>query len=196
MSVRDAITHAIQDNPSELKNSIYSALDAKVSDALELKKISTASEYFNMPEEEYEEEEMAEQDVDLDERVRALDKAKRRETVDYLRPQEPTSDGRRRLAAPSTGGKDRIGKGGTINQAGRPQGDEKGSRQKKKPLARPARYGRRDDRRDSAGKDVGAERVSSGVTKADVPELKRNLRKKRMQQNKNPDKGSVWNGKK
>ena len=56
MSVRDAINHALQDNPSELKNSIYSALDAKVADALELKKISTASEYFNMPEEEYEEE--------------------------------------------------------------------------------------------------------------------------------------------
>lgn len=53
MSVRDAINHALQDNPSELKNSIYSALDAKVADALELKKISTASEYFNMPEEEY-----------------------------------------------------------------------------------------------------------------------------------------------
>ena len=52
MSVRDAINHALQDNPSELKNSIYSALDAKVADALELKKISTASEYFNMPEEE------------------------------------------------------------------------------------------------------------------------------------------------
>jgi hypothetical protein len=59
MSVRDAINHALQDNPSELKNSIYSALDAKVADSLELKKISTASEYFNMPEEEeyYEEEE-------------------------------------------------------------------------------------------------------------------------------------------
>jgi hypothetical protein len=52
MSVRDAINHALQDNPSELKNSIYSALDAKVADALELKKISTASEYFNMPEDE------------------------------------------------------------------------------------------------------------------------------------------------
>ena len=58
MSVRDAINHALQDNPSELKNSIYSALDAKVADSLELKKISTASEYFNMPEEEYEEEEI------------------------------------------------------------------------------------------------------------------------------------------
>lgn len=57
MSVRDAINHALQDNPSELKNSIYSALDAKVADSLELKKISTASEYFNMPEdEEYYEE--------------------------------------------------------------------------------------------------------------------------------------------
>ena len=53
MSVRDAIRYGIQDNPSELKNSIYSALDAKVADALELKKISTASEYFNEPEEEY-----------------------------------------------------------------------------------------------------------------------------------------------
>jgi hypothetical protein len=50
MSVRDAINHALQDNPSELKNSIYSALDAKVADSLELKKISTASEYFNEPE--------------------------------------------------------------------------------------------------------------------------------------------------
>jgi len=61
MSVRDAMRHAIQDNPSELKNSIYSALDTKVADALELKKISTASEYFNEPEsldvEEYESDE-------------------------------------------------------------------------------------------------------------------------------------------
>lgn len=62
MSVRDAINHALQDNPSELKNSIYSALDAKVADSLELKKISTASEYFNIPEEEeyYEEEDVDE----------------------------------------------------------------------------------------------------------------------------------------
>jgi hypothetical protein len=62
MSVRDAIRYGIQDNPSELKNSIYSALDTKVADALELKKISTASEYFNEPEaladvEEYESDE-------------------------------------------------------------------------------------------------------------------------------------------
>ena len=60
MSVRDAMRHAIQDNPSELKNSIYSALDTKVADALELKKISTASEYFNEPEEDYEEAEVEE----------------------------------------------------------------------------------------------------------------------------------------
>jgi hypothetical protein len=62
MSVRDAISHAIYGDPAAMKDSLSSTLDAKVADALELKRISVASEYFNMPEEEYEEYEEAEVD--------------------------------------------------------------------------------------------------------------------------------------
>jgi hypothetical protein len=79
MSVRDAINHALQDNPSELKNSIYSALDAKVADALELKKISTASEYFNIPEEEEytpDDEEETIDEISLKTKVNAFRKMK------------------------------------------------------------------------------------------------------------------------
>ena len=49
MTVRDAISHAIHGNPTSMKDSLSSALDTKVADALELKKISVASSYFNEP---------------------------------------------------------------------------------------------------------------------------------------------------
>lgn len=47
MSVRDAISHAINGDPAAMKDSLSSTLDSKVADALELKRISVASEYFN-----------------------------------------------------------------------------------------------------------------------------------------------------
>ena len=47
MSVRDAINCALNDDPTGMKDSIFAALDSKVADALELEKISMASEMFN-----------------------------------------------------------------------------------------------------------------------------------------------------
>jgi hypothetical protein len=173
----DLMKYVRKEDAVGFRSAVHDLLNSKVFDALELKKVEAATEYLDQD--------------DLDERVRGSVKKTRRDAVDKEDGANTGEDGPR--AEPSTGGKDRIGKGDTINQAGVPYGDEKSSRQKKKPLARPARYGRRDARRDSAGKDVEAERVSSGVTKADVPELKRKLRQRRMKQNKNPDKGSVWN---
>ncbi len=55
-SIRKAIEYAKNENPNEVKNSIFSALANKVSDAIDLKKVEVASNLFNSPPEEETEE--------------------------------------------------------------------------------------------------------------------------------------------
>ena len=55
-SIRKAIDYAKNENPNGVKNSIFSALANKVSDAIELKMVEVASNLFNSPAEEETEE--------------------------------------------------------------------------------------------------------------------------------------------
>ena len=55
-SIRKAIAYAKNANPNGVKNSIFSALANKVSDAIDLKKVEVASNLFNSPPEEETEE--------------------------------------------------------------------------------------------------------------------------------------------
>ena len=63
-NVKDAINNAILGNPNEVKNSIFSSLYDKVSDAIDLKKISLATGLFNGGEPEQEEYQTQEVETD------------------------------------------------------------------------------------------------------------------------------------
>ena len=65
-SVKNAINNAILGNPNEVKNNIFSSLHDKITDALDLKKISVATELFNDNDGALEQEENQPQEVETD----------------------------------------------------------------------------------------------------------------------------------